>query len=58
MLDWVSRIFGRVSDRRAAGDIDLVGRAGIRLRIGFKRSLAKSREVRHSVHAADIPVLV
>jgi hypothetical protein len=47
MLDRVSRILGRVSDRRAAGDINLVGGAAARVRHGVQRSLANSREVRH-----------
>ena len=49
MLDRVSRILGRIGDRRAASDVDLAGGPGIRCRIGFQRSLAKSREVRHSL---------
>jgi hypothetical protein len=52
MLDRVSRILRRVSDRRAAGDVDLAGGAGARCRIGFQLSLAKSREAwvaRHPV---------
>ena len=46
MLDRVSRILGRIGDRRAAGDVDLAGGPGIRCRIRFQRSLAKSRAVR------------
>jgi hypothetical protein len=34
MLDRVSRILGRVSDRRAAGDINLVGGGAARVRHG------------------------
>jgi hypothetical protein len=49
MLDRVSRILGRIGDRRAAGDVDLAGGPGIRCRIRFQRSLAKSRAVRHSL---------
>ena len=49
----VSWILWRVSDCRAAGDVDLAGGAGARCRIGFQRSLAKSREAWvacHTVH--------
>src|SRR5215469_9381285 len=49
MLDRMSRILGRIGDRRATGDIDLAGGPAVRCRIGFQRSLAKSREVRHSL---------
>jgi hypothetical protein len=52
MLDRVSRILGRVRDRCAAGNIDLVGGARARRRVGFQQSLAKSREVRHLLHAS------
>jgi len=47
MLNRVSRVLGRISDRRAAGDIDLAGIAAAPVRLGVERSLAKSREVRH-----------
>src|SRR5580704_515044 len=49
MLDRVSRILGRIGDRRATADVDLAGVPGIRCRIGFQRSLAKSREVCRSL---------
>ena len=47
MLNRVGRIFGGVRNRRAPGDIDLVGSATARSRIGFERSLAKARNIRH-----------
>jgi hypothetical protein len=47
MLNRVGRIFGGVRNRRAPGDIDLVGSATAPSRIGFERSLAKARNIRH-----------
>src|SRR6516164_659391 len=49
MLDRVVRRFRRVSDRRAADDVDLARSTGIRRRTGCQWSLAKLRKVHHSV---------
>src|SRR6516165_4192748 len=43
MLDRVSRVLRRISDRRATGDVELIGSTGARRRIGSQQSLAKSR---------------
>jgi hypothetical protein len=48
MLDWMVRLLLRVSDCRAAGDVDLA-HISIRWRIACQRSLANLRKVRHSV---------
>jgi hypothetical protein len=50
MLDRVSRIFGRVSDRRAADEVDLAGGACAGgCRTSLQLPLTNAREVRHCV---------